>query len=611
MSNWRVTTRFEDRTELVSTAVPIFGATAITALKGPKDWFFFDKGSAQKIINTYGYPTKDNPTIQDAIDFNAKAGIFISAPYKTGKHGGVFITKAGTIPFVNGFSTKTIADYSNIPYSVDIGTGDGVEDTFTFTIETPEYYVHQSLDISVDGVSIGVSASDADPEILTTDPDVGDGTFNRATGEVSFTFDTPPAEGEVISIQYGIDIENEVYVTLFSRDQQADDLQVKVVKETGVDTNFYMNVYRYDVKSQAYIEISGSPFNFSIDPVGTDGYGTNIYIENIFADDNQTLFTPIVSENLYSTFVDDTTAISLVGGDRGTTIAGSDLATAYDDLKDKNKYPVKIIFDGSGDATVATKFESLREGELNRTRFMLCTANLTATAILAAPETAANNTTNRGLYYYCLNWGIHRDTYLNSNFLCSNMGLVAGKMADVLILGPGGNPAWIDENGKGGQLGNSIIKFINGASDSQLQLLDQARLNPVVYDYSYGNIIKSWRTRQTRLSDYSYIPQSSLADWIVERVENEVLPYQTGKEIDDYHMTIVKNKTDSILGSVGQWLEDYYTLCDKTNNTAETRAQQKFILTVGVVFVGYTNTIEFTFINSPAGTSVEEVIKKE
>ncbi len=610
-SSWRISTKFVDATERAETSIPIFGATAIKALKGPNDWRFFEKGATQKILNTYGYPTKDNPTIQDAIDFNLKTGLFINAPYKTGKFGGVFITKDGTIPFVSGTSTQSITDYEAIPCEKVLETADGIKTTFTMTLPNFAYYVNQSIDIKVNGTSINVTATDVAIEVLTTSPDLGDGTYNRSTGVLSFTFDPVLEAGDVISVSYEINLENEVYVTLYNHDQQADDLKVRVTADEEVDGNFSMEVYRYIPTEKEYFEINGSPFQFSIDPLGKDGFGTNIYIENVFDDDLQALFTPVVNEEVFSTFVDDTALVALVGGNRGAVIEGADLASAYEALKDQNKYPVKIIFDGTAESAVATKFESLRNSDLTRTRFMLCTANLSTTALLANPDTAANGTVSRGIYYYCLNWGIHKDLFLGKNFLCSNMGLIAGKMADVLILGPGGNPAWIDENGKGGQLGGSITKFSYGATESELQLLDKARLNPVVADASYGNIIKSWRTRQTRLSDYSYIPQSSLADWIVQRIETEVLPFQLGKEIDDFHMSVVRGKSEQILASVDPWLEDYYVLCDRSNNTAETRSQQRFILTIGVIFVGYTNTIEFTFINTPAGTSVEEVIKKQ
>lgn len=609
--SWRIQTNFIDKSETVNTAVPIIGATAIKAPKGSSTFYYFERGSTQQILNTYGYPSKDYPSIQDAIDANLKAGLFISAPNTGGKYGGVFLTKDGTIPFVNGTSTKSIADYSAIASEYPVAVADGVATVFTVTLPNPTYYVNQSIDISVDGVSINVAATDVATEVLTTTPDVGGGTYVRSTGVLTFTFDSAPTVGSVITATYTMDIESKVYATLYSHDPQADDLKVQVAKDTTNSNAINMTVTRYDPIQKEYFAISGSPFNVSFDPLGTDGYGNNIYIGNVFDDDIQNIFSVTVQEETLSTYVDDITAKALAGGNRGTAITGTNLATAYAVLEDKVKYPVKVIFDGSATSEVTAQFETLRTGNLNRTRFMYCTANLSATALIADPDTAAGDTTDRGLYCYTLNWGIHRDVYQSRDFLCSNMGLIAGKMLDVLNNGPGGVPAWVDENGVGGQLGGAITKFSYPATESQLKLLDQARLNPVVNDPVYGPMIKSWRTRQVILSDYSYIGQSSLADWIVELIETQVLPLQIGKLIDDFHMGQVKGKSETILGSVSRWLEDYYVLCDRTNNTAETKQQQKFILTIGVKFIASTATIEFNFINTPQGVTVEEYIKKQ
>jgi hypothetical protein len=610
--SWRISTRFIDNTETVQTTLPVFGATAIVAPKGSGSFYFFEKGSTQKILDTYGYPSSSYPSIQDAIDANLKAGLWISAPSKTGKYGGVFVLKTGTIPFVSGTAGKTITDYSAVPSASTVETADGVKVTFTYTLPNFAHYKPESLDILVNGASLTPAfASALGVETITTTPDVGGGTLTLATGVLSFTFDAAPDEGDVLSVTYDLDIEADVYATLFSHSPQADDLQVKVIKSTTTTGALELSVTRYNPIEKTYFEISGSPFTVSLDPLGKDGYGNNIFIENVFEESSQTILTAEVVNETLTTLTDGTAYVSLAGGSRGAAIAGADLATAYGILEDKVQYPAKVIFDGSGLAEVATKFEQLREGNLNRVRFMLPTANLSATALIADPLVAANSTTNRGLYYYCLTWGIHKDLYQGRNFACSNMGLIAGKMLDVLILGPGGVPAWIDENGVGGQLGGAITKFNFNATESQLQLLDQARLNPVVSDPVYGPMIKSWRTRQSTLSDYAYIGQSSLADWIVELIETQVLPLQLGKTIDDFHMGQVKGKCESVLNSVSNWLEDFYVLCDRTNNTADTLQQQKFILTCAVKFTPYSNTIEFNFVATPQGVTVEEYIKKQ
>ena len=607
MSSYRIQTKFIDRSERVNTSVPIYGATVINAPKGPNDFFFFDKGESQKILNTFGYPSASYPQIQDAIDFNSKAGLWLSAPYTAGKFGGVFVTKFGTIPFVSGVSTKTITDYTAIPCVDDLATGNGVTLTFTKILENFAYYKAQSIDILVNGTSINVTATSNETEALTTNPAVGTGTLNTTTGALSFTFTTAPVLDAVITISYKIDLGTNVYFTLFDRDSQADDVQVMVTADDTTPGAFYITVYRYDPIDNTYLELSDSPIHVSIDSTIKDGYGNVIYIETVFDEDEQTLFSVDVVNSVFTTFVDDTVAVPLTGGNRGTAIAASNYITSFNLLTDKNRYPTKIIFDTTGLTEIATAFETLRAGELNRVRFLYPTANLSATAILADPL-VAGNTTNRGLYCYCLTWGIHKDLYQGRNFLCSNMGLIASRMADVLIYGPGGVPAWIDENNIGGQLGGSIVKFSYNATEAQLEQLDSNRLNPVVNDPSYGPMIKSWRTRQLKLSDYSYIGQSSLADWIVDLIEVQVLPLQIGKAIDDFHMGQVRGKCESVLNSVSQWLEEFAVVCDRTNNTADTMAQQKFILTVGVKFTAYSSTILFSFVNVAGTTTVTESI---
>lgn len=611
--SWRITTRFIDASETVQTTLPTFGATVINAPKGPGNFFFFEKGSTQKILDTYGYPNSQYPSIQDAIDANLKAGLWISAPSVSGKYSGVHITKSGTIPFVSGTSAKSISDYSAIPSVATVKeSADGVQTAFTFTLPNFAYYKPETLDILVDDVSINVSlASAAGVETITTTPDVGSGTYTIATGELAFTFLSAPTVGSKIEVSFDMDIQDEIYATIYSYATQESDLKIKVVESETEENALSLSIARYNPVLKDYFEVAGSPFLVSLDPLGKDGYGNNIYLESIFDDDNQNIISAKVINEVYTTIVDDTDYVALVGGDRGTALTGANLASAYDILNDKVRYPAKVIFDSSAAPEVATKFESLRNGNLNRVRFMIPTANLSASAILADPNTAANNTEGRGLYYYCLTWGIHKDAYSGKNFNCSNMGLIAGKMLDVLLNGPGGVPAWIDENGIGGQLGSAIQKFNFNATEAELQRLDQARINPVVNDPIYGPMIKSWRTRQTRLSDYSYIGQSSLADWIVELVETQVLPLQLGKLNDDFHRGQVKGKTETILNSVSNWLEDFYVLCDRTNNTAEVLQQQRFVLTVGCQFTPYANTIEFNFVATPQGVSVEEFIKKQ
>lgn len=607
--SWRIKTKFIDKSETVNLNTAFLGYTVIDAPKGQAEPLLIGRGATQKILDTYGYPSVDNPAIQDAIDFNLVADLWISAPHSNGLYGGVFVTKDGSLPFVSGVSTQAISDYSAINCEYQIGVGDGT--TTNFSIELPlaaDYYNNQSIDIEVDDTSLTITATDAEPEILSSSPDVGDGTYTRATGVVEFTFDTAPTAGEIITATYTVDISDVIYFTLFDANPQSDDLAVQI-SNVNSDDVFTMSVYRYDQVQKDYYEVPSSPYQISIDPLGVDGNGRNIYIEDIFDDEN-VIFKGVVETETFDTFVDDTAIVALAGGDRGDALTGSNLAAGYDYLQDAYGYPAAVVFNSTDDSEVATKFETLRSTYQTRTRYLLCGEDISAANIIADPTGFKNNIDNRGIYYYGLNWGIHQDIYRSKPFNCSNMGLIAGKLMEVLLNGPGGNPQWLDENGIGGQLGSSILSLNQSATQTELKQLDNIRVNGIINHPQYSVLIEGGRTTQTLDSDYAYIAQSSLADYIVKAIEDQVLPRQLAKLNDIFHREVVRSKCNTILTSVSAWLNDFYVLCDETNNTPEIFQQQKFVVTVGVQFTPYAQTIEFIFINTPQGVSVEETIKK-
>jgi hypothetical protein len=112
------------------------------------------------------------------------------------------------------------------------------------------------------------------------------------------------------------------------------------------------------------------------------------------------------------------------------------------------------------------------------------------------------------------------------------------------------------------------------------------------------------------MSDYSWIGQSSIADLTVEEIEEKVLPLQITKLIDNFHMSQVKMKAEQLVSAKNKWISSFLVVCDDTNNTAITKQNQQFILDVYVQLTPYSNTIKFSFINTPQGKSIEESIAK-
>lgn len=614
--SWRLQTVENDNTEKTNTSTATMGATVIVSPKGPKTFTKFNKGDTQGILNTFGYPSKDYPTIQDALDVVTKCTMYVASPYKGGTYGGAFITKSmGTIPFNSGVETKTISDYSSVAFTNSVGIGDSTTLSYTYTIEYIEKYKSESLTLSIGGTAheITISSSENIETISDEDNLLAEGcTLNTDTGVLTLVFETAPSTGTTISIGYTMDM-SDTYFVLFDKDMQEDDLQIQVSLSEDVDDAFEIVVARYDPINLEYVEVSDSPYTVGLSETSKDSYGDNIYIENIFGDD-QTLFDAHVVTSIVDGFMDDDSMVGLSGGSRGSEVDGSDVANIYEQLIDTNKYQLKFCVDGTNYDEVISKFETLRNSYQKRCRFLYCTADVDGNTIVETPSNYNFGvTTNRGLYQYCLNWGIHVDTYQGNDFKCSNMGLIASRLVDYLDneANTTSAPAWIDENGVGGILGSSIVKLSQDTtSEDVLETLDDLNFNAVINDYNYGPMIGGWRTRQVKKTDLSNIPISSLVDTLIEQIEKNVLPSRIGKMIDEASYSVVRSGCNSILGTYSNRLEDYYVWCDSDNNTAEMRNQERLVVAVGIVPKKFARTILLNFNIYKSGVDVKVEMTK-
>jgi hypothetical protein len=607
MNSWRIQTFFEDKSNVVKPSTSALAFTAIKAMKGTTEPTYFDVGQDRKIINVLGYPAYDNG-VQEVIDYNKKAPIYVSAPSKNGKYGGVFITTLGSIPFVNGYNSSDDFDLESVDRSSEIGEGDAVTTTFTINMDYYSQYIPHTLSILIDGSADTLVFSDPDPdgfEEFTGDLLIG--TFNKLTGEVAIEFTSAPSLKAEISMEYAVDFSNITYFVLRSYSKSNDDTSVKVVSLGNGLFNLFVAIKDY---TNEYLEDNDSPIKVSLNPFGKDDNGRNIYIENVLK--NNVYIRGLDTEVEFSTFTDDTDFVLFNGGDRGDELEDTDIATAFSAIKDVNKYPIKVFFSNLASSTIATTFETMRNTLYPRSRFLLITPDVTAQELITGDSTSKYNLSNRGIYVYCLTWGTHVDSYRGNDFYCSNIGLIASRHADSINSKYKGGigPLWIDENGVGGELGSSIIELSQDSTETELQQLDSLHLNAIKFDFSLGPIITSQRTTLNTEGDYSYIGHSGLADYIADNVEKLVLPYQIGKLNDIFHRGVAKSNAEVILNGVRELLYDYHVKCDEENNNSDILNQKKFVLTIGVQYTPQSETIDFIFINSPTGVDIKEVVNR-
>lgn len=613
-NNWRIKLRLNDKTQKVlpSTGTGT-GFTAISAPRGKEEPIYFSPGESDRIINNYGTPGKDNREILEALYYNETYPIYITAPALNGKFGGASINLTGVVAFDEGSLTDNVSDPAIISQGKDLGVGDAVTVTFneTFTSDLGDYNA-DSLIINVDGVPTDAlefvdTASGQTFSITGGDLDGLAGTIDTDAGTLAVTFPTAPVVGAELTVSWTVLTASMIFIV--NSGAQVDDLGVEANYDDTTDL-LTIDVLR-KAAAGTYSTVIDGPVEVSLDPESIDGFGISNYILNVLDSD---FFEVTVADTAleadWSSFVATTVPVDMAGGDRGDTVDGATLAAGYEYAKQTNKYLVDVFFDATANSSIPAVLNTLRDSYHHFSRFLF---PLPAVDVDDAKTAfTALSISNRGLSCYW-NWGIIRNLYSSSgNVVSSLMGEVAKKHADTIIGGFGGMaPAWIDENGMGGEMSSGrIVEMLYSADEAQLEAMDNARFNPIVQDPVYGILIKSRRTTQLALTDYSFIDYSGAADYILRNVIQQVLPYQLIKFNDTPHRDSVSTRTRNIIAPMTltptNVIYDYAVKCDDENNSGDVLDREEFVLSVAVQFTRKSRTIIFNFINTPVSSEIEE-----
>ena len=197
------------------------------------------------------------------------------------------------------------------------------------------------------------------------------------------------------------------------------------------------------------------------------------------------------------------------------------------------------------------------------------------------------------------------------------MGTIARNHSNSIVISKGGYAvAWVNENGVGGQLNDSRITDLadnqSEWSQSELKLLNDNRINSVVYDDSFGVMITSRRTTFDGYSDYSFNDYSGIMDYILKNVIKNVLPYQIVKKNDVEHRGIVYARTDAIIKPLSvaplNLINAYAIKCDEENNNDEAMVNEEFHLDIAIKMTPKSEYIVLQFTNVGQNLSVEEVL---
>lgn len=602
--SWRITLREEAAPVISTVSVPTTGAMVIRAPKGNAEPVLVAKGNEGLITRLFGYPSSTYPDVQEAIDYNNDSDIYISAPSDTtdALHGGVLVKTTGSVALTAGVADPSTFSFSATPYEYEFGVGNGVLTNFTDTL--PGTYNNLSLSaIKVGSTEITVTVTDAEPEVISG-AGISTGDLTRATQVIDVTLSAAPASGDSIVAVYTSD-ESDAYFALFSKSPQYADDQATLVTYDTANNYWKWDLYIDDFRGTAQLVDSyyGSNQAGAVDQINQPNF-----MDDKFEDNNY--FIAVANTSVaYSSFTDDTSAVDWDGGVRSAVFTSTEYTEGWNYFQQFRNYPSEVFMDVTGDSAIPALFNTLRTSYQQYSKYLI---------VLPVSEDAATSITtksgysidNRGLYFFS-NWQLRKENYTQTSFYSSVMGATGVKYAEIVRQAFGGlAPAWLNENGLGGQLPITTQKSQYDYSETELQNLDTAGINPRVFDPSYGLLITSQKTGQNPavLTDFSYSYASGAADYIIRNVVRQALTPQLVKLNDSNHRTKVKTIADGIVAPVAGRgiLTDYLNKCDSENNTADVLNRKEFVLTTVVQYTPTSETIVYTFKSTPQGTSVEE-----
>ena len=365
---------------------------------------------------------------------------------------------------------------------------------------------------------------------------------------------------------------NDIGFSIFPSSQWASTWEVSLDNTTG--KQFKMSLY--DLVSGNDILLAEYEFSLIREK---DGYGKSLYYDDVFNDDPYLVIVPNPTTTVTTYTVDGTVIQQITGGTRGSTPNTTQITTAWNLFQSANKYPAMILMDALGDHagdlnTLIQTYLPFAHG------ISIIPLSNTVALALTYRSGLSLDTDNVSLYF---NWTKIKDPYGASLAWINNVGSIGKKYAYMGDVYDSLAPAGVDENGHGGQLADwTPVEVELDLSDANLKSLDEAQINPVIFDEVYGLMIYGDKTLQVSNSDTSFVGTRRLYNLILKTISKQVLRKQEFKNNDAYHRLKAKSMTDDFLSPIlaGAYLREAAVVCDESNNTDVMLEQRKFILDI-------------------------------
>jgi len=385
------------------------------------------------------------------------------------------------------------------------------------------------------------------------------------------------------------------YFVLYSKIPSTSDFLRTSVSYNSLKDAF--NIILYILRDGAY-EVYDE-YTVSITEGATGDFGSNIYIEDVFAEND--LIGVIVNDtagvagDTSNEFV-DSTEVDFTGSAKSISMSTL-LTTAWAYFQSSRKYPVTIFMDTTADSSIPAIFNTMRNTYQTRS-FYIMPLPLTEGSSAAISTKAGYSSNNRGIAYY---WNQAKVQYGTKKFWTSLIGPIGVRHALMVDVFNGLAPSWINEGNHGGQLGSiGVLEMKFDPTQTELEALDDVNINPLVFDPNFGVMITSQKTAKTPgfISDDSYIGHSRLFDVIIANIQTQILVPQITKLNDELHRRQAALLGGSFLQSIVDkgLLSSYKVVCDTSNNTGAVLSRREFVYTVEVRVTPFSESVQFNFV---------------
>ena len=599
---FRIIQTEKDLAGFVSANITETGAMILISSKGKNSVVTCQ--TEDEVITNAGLPSSTYPSVFEALAFVRKAPLRIVCPYgDDSKWGGAIVTKTACTAFTAG----QVEPEDSYAFTTHYTGGT----TYTFTSNNyltgfvsgviPSYpVVPKTLAISVGG--FGITATDVSGNITGAGIS-GTGHINYANGVTSFTLATVVPSGVAVTVDwdYKANRSADVSHAIFAASPYTDNLAIDLDWTSG--SQFNLTLYE-KTSSGAYNYITEYDYSLTREK---DNFGKSLYYDDVFDEDPYLIVVKNDDFVLTGSYSVDNTYIDFSGGYREAAEA-SDITTAWNLFQKANKYKANILMDVIGGYqttlnTLITTYQPYAHG--------LTTIAMGNDAGEAVTARSAMSLDSDNISIYT-NWRKIEDPYNNSYAWISNIGCIGKKYAMMSDVYDSGAPAGIDEDNHGGQIDDwKSIELEYDYSDAELQSLDEAQINPFIWDESYGVMAYGDKTAQVSLSDVSYIGARRMYNYVLESIINGVLKKQVFKNNDSSHRSKAKAMIDDFIqttvyavGGIREWA----TVCDTTNNTDAVMDLRQFVVDLYIKVTPTSEQVRLKLVRVSQSTVIAELI---